>query len=87
MSDKTGGPAFPGERVVYRAGYATKETEPVAGMTLRDYYKAHAPITVSDAITAIESTGEKTYTGIDIMNMLCDMRGFYADEMIKERAK
>jgi hypothetical protein len=37
-----GGQAFPGERTLLRAGYATSEREPVAGMTLRDYFAAKA---------------------------------------------
>jgi len=35
-------PAFPQKRQIYRAGYATKEYEPVEGMTLRDYFAAQA---------------------------------------------
>ena len=35
-------PAFPQKRQIYRAGYATKEYEPVEGMTLRDYFAAKA---------------------------------------------
>lgn len=37
MSKETGGPAFPGKKMVYRAGFETKETEPTCGMTLRQY--------------------------------------------------
>ncbi len=35
--------AFPGERQISRAGYVTQEREPVPGMTLHDYFAAHAP--------------------------------------------
>lgn len=42
MSDKTGGPAYPGERVVYEAGYVTPKRQPMPGMTLRDYFAAKA---------------------------------------------
>lgn len=37
-----GGPAFPGSARVWRAGYVTQDTEPVPGMTLRDYFAAKA---------------------------------------------
>lgn len=37
-----GGPAFPEQRRVIRAGYETKEFEPCSGMTLRDYFAAEA---------------------------------------------
>lgn len=35
-------PAFPQKRQIYRSGFATKEYEPVEGMTLRDYFAAKA---------------------------------------------
>ena len=35
-------PAFPQKRQIYRMGYATKEYEPVEGMTLLDYFAAKA---------------------------------------------
>jgi hypothetical protein len=38
----TGGPAFPSKKRVWIDGYATKEFEPVEGMTLRDYFAAKA---------------------------------------------
>lgn len=37
-----GGPAFPGTKRVYRAGYPTDEFEPANGMTIRDYFAAKA---------------------------------------------
>lgn len=77
MSDKTGGPAFPGERVVYRAGYATKETEPVAGMTLRDYVAAKALGGIladpASSTTSVERVAAASYE--------------YADAMLAERSK
>ena len=37
-----GGPAFPGKKRIYVAGYASKEYESVPGMSLRDYFAAKA---------------------------------------------
>ncbi len=42
MSTNNGGPAFPGEQLVYRAGYQNSERAPVPGMSLRDYFAAKA---------------------------------------------
>ena len=48
----TGGSAFPSKKRIYKAGYATPEFEPVEGMTLRDYFAAHA--TEEDICTAMD---------------------------------
>lgn len=40
---KDGGPAFGGMRRIHRQGYATNDFEPVDGMSLRQWYAAHAP--------------------------------------------
>lgn len=78
MSDKnTGGPAFPSHGTM---GEVTCE-----GMTLREYFAAHAPITMSEAELAIKAIGEVNYTGEQIMKMLCTLRWLYADTMLEAR--
>lgn len=75
MSDaKNGGQAFPSKKRVWRAGYATNDYEPVDGMTLRDYFIAHAPAdpqpwfhpTIDDARPKTRWVGEdgKEYANI-----------------------
>ncbi len=78
MSTDKSGTAFPGERRVMRAGYLTSDTEPVAGMTMRDYFAAKAVVGIV-AITgyatprACKDAAECAYN--------------VADAMLKEREK
>ena len=85
MSKDNGGPAFPVNEVLCHNGDIVTYAEP--GMTMRDYFATHAPFTMSDAIAAIEHTGSARFTGAEVMEMLADMRGAYADAMLAERAK
>lgn len=70
-----GGPAFP-----YHDSYRS-------GMSLRDYFAAHAPITLDDARDAMESMGRTSYTWEELIHTLAQMRFGYADDMLKEREK
>ena len=72
---RDGGPAFA----------AVAENRLQTGMSLRDYFAAHAPITTADAMRQLESQGAKEYNGVQLMKMLAQMRGAYADSMLEER--
>lgn len=81
MITNTGGPAFP----------AHKNWRIDSGMTLRDYFAAHAPITIEDAmlVAGLDCSafgmlplGKR----MDVMVALANMRGTYADAMIAERS-
>lgn len=77
MSEKpTGGAAFPW------CGDLNACPTINLGMSKREYFAAHAPITFSDAVRALESAGAERYTGSDILEMLALMRWDYADKMI-----
>ena len=72
----TGGPAFP---------FAfTDEARVSDGMTLRDYFAANAPITISDAIQLFKNDGVFEFTFGDVAKKLAGMRVSYADAMLKE---
>ena len=62
-------PAFPQKRQIYRMGYATKEYEPVEGMTLRDYFAAQAMqgLLTSDDIDVSYATAVLCYRMADAM--------------------
>lgn len=71
------GPAFPGERIRYSAGYPTNERDPVPGMTLRDYFAAKAMQVVASGSFEVrgdflprkhfESAAEDAYAMADAM--------------------
>ncbi|MCK5612082.1 hypothetical protein KAR91_59980 [Candidatus Pacearchaeota archaeon] len=57
------------------------------GLTKREYFAAHAPITLEDAEKYLFSTGVKeTKFGL-ILSILADLRFDYADAMIAEGKK
>ncbi len=56
-----------------------------SGMDLRDYFAAHAPITVADAEKAVRGVTAVPPTGGELMEMLSGMRYVYADAMLKAR--
>lgn len=76
MSEQTknGGPAFPADQ------------HAVAGMYLRDYFAAHAPTTMQDAIDLLSMLGEKDpmRRGGDLLRTMAQMRYAYADAMLSE---
>lgn len=85
----TGGPAFPS----HEAGISDpREQISGGGLSVRDYFAAHAPITVDDAMLACgcdaASIGmlpraQRTI----ILAALTEMRVDYADAMLAEREK
>lgn len=73
-----GGPAFPTEPV-YGPDYKPDRCN---GMSLRQYYAAHAPITIAEAAIAFQGPdAEASYERI--IGVLAKMRFAYADAMIK----
>lgn len=78
MENKDGGPAFP--HIVDPRG------ERKQGMTLRDYFAAHFPITMSEIAMLLNQTG-KTATAEAMMEAMAAVRFAYSDAMIKAREK
>lgn len=89
MSKETGGPAFPHPELDYFGGdYSLKSKQ--AGMTLRDYYMAHAPISMGDALVhaggwtnCIATLSDKQRA--KVFESMALLRGEYADAMIDAR--
>lgn len=73
---ETGGPAFPTD-TEQQIGSGTWHFE---GMTLREYFAAHCPITWTEA-------QEYNCSNTDEMIFFTSIRYEYADAMISERAK
>jgi hypothetical protein len=58
------------------------------GMTLRDYFAAHAPITYQDAVEWLDCYGGEVvgpWNPGTIMETLVDLRNEYADAMLAAR--
>lgn len=70
-----GGPAFPEQRRVIRAGYETKEFEPCSGMTLRDYFAARAMLAMASSSNSNPNT----------ILPVCENAYRWADAMLKAR--
>jgi hypothetical protein len=92
---KTGGPAFPSKKQVFRAGFSTSEYVPVDGMTLRDYFAAHATEEDIHSYMWKSYKEEYVYTKPDgtkemRVRQACytreESRYIYADRMLKARA-
>ena len=84
MSKDNGGPAFSSSQVTDHNGDIIEYAQ--SGMTLRDYFASTAPIGVSDANDAFyRSNGRNPRMG-EMMEMLAELRGRYADAMLAERA-
>jgi len=88
MKKPDGGPAFPRPASEYtKDGSCADGNHAISaqtGMTLRDYFAAHAPITFQDACDAI---GEDGYSYKEAFTRLARMRMAYADAMLAEREK
>jgi hypothetical protein len=83
-----GGPAFP----VYGLKDANDRVVcfPQSGMSLREYFMAHAPITVADAVRCCGWRGPPDWNDANratVMSVLALMRREYADAMMAERNK
>ena len=75
---KDGGPAFP---TTEEHGFNNGEP----GMTLRDYFAAHAPIDVADANEAFYRTHGRNPRTSEMLDTLVVLRSRYADAMLKAR--
>ncbi len=83
MSKDTGGPAFP------KAGldpWGAAQTVHV-GMSRRDYFAAHAPISVADANDAFYRMNGRNAGIAEMLEMLATLRGMYANAAVAESAK
>lgn len=103
MSD--GGPAFPGKHTQVRRvfsgrqhlgygeqqdQYSEQEVEVLhSGMSLRDYFAAHAPFTYQDAFDRLDLEGECVgpWPVHRVMERLAELRMEYADAMLEARGK
>ena len=85
MNKENGGPAFPSVESVASTLYPGEKEH--IGMTLRDYFAAHAPFTMKDAHWAFETAYIRHPNAFEIMVMLAEMRMQYADAMIEARQK
>ncbi len=75
----TGGPAFP---IVGQWGVSEQ------GMTLRDYFAAHSPITLTDAVEFLDTYGGEVtgpWPPKEVLRTLADLRIEYANAMLKAR--
>lgn len=78
MKKYDGGPAFPGPVNVE----AKQVWAQYPGVSMRDYFAAHAPITVADAMKSFE---EAKLTHAQLFKRIAQMRYAYADAMIAAR--
>jgi hypothetical protein len=84
---ETGGPAFPSGLI----DPSTPEdaVHPIhVGMTLRDHFAAHAPITLDDAVQFLDTYGGEVvgpWPPEKVLQTLADLRVEYADAMLKAR--
>jgi hypothetical protein len=77
-NQNTGGPAFP----------STHPHGQDEGMTLRDYFAAHAPITLTDAVEFLDTYGGEVtgpWPPQKVLRTLADLRVEYADAMLQAR--
>lgn len=76
MISDDGGPAFPtSEEHGFNSG--------APGMTLRDYFAAHAPIGVADANEAFYREHGRNARTSEMLDVLARLRIAYADAMLK----
>lgn len=97
MSANGGGPAFPSGEKYHTTDLAGRTRDHAkapfyAGLSLRDYFAAHAPITLADAVEQCGwSCIEKRYFSDaerdTLFRIMALMRAEYADAMLAERAK
>lgn len=90
---KDGGPAFPFEPQRFMKDEVTGEITPAGsfGMSLRDWFAGHAPITIADAALVggwneTETFSDDLTRGI-MFSTLALMRYEYADAMLNERSR
>jgi hypothetical protein len=84
MSKQNGGAAFPDPGRAQSAKQREQLTE--TGMTLLEYFIAHAPITWTDAQKVVQAQAKDNVTTYgDVINMLVTLRIGYADALLGKR--
>lgn len=83
-TDKTGGPAFP-QQAYFSDGSPKVPEGDARGMTLRDYFAAHAPIDLAWANEIFYRRMGRNPGFMETLEQLAELRGAYADLMVKER--
>jgi hypothetical protein len=97
MTRRDGGPAFPGKQPAIlprscRTGEVHHQLPAIpqhVGMSVRDYFAAHAPIDLIEARNhwhKMHGNGSRQPTYEVLFDTLAMLRGQYADAMIAERA-
>lgn len=89
MSREEGGPAFPNLATSFVDREGDTQYQSTSGMSARDYFIAHAPISVDDAMLACGWTASclgvlSRQERIVVMAALAQMRADYADAVIAE---
>jgi hypothetical protein len=86
MKSINGGPVFPEVRRVRPESGGKARLQRVSGMSLLDYFIAHAPITVSDARkVCLDMAKAGAVTHGEILDMLVNLRIMYGKELINKR--
>lgn len=78
--------AFPSHGLLHRNGQALPYVS-CQGMTLLDFFAAHAPISLRDAQRSLPRDGCIEVTHADLFRRLAQMRYAYADAMLRARSK
>jgi hypothetical protein len=94
MNRRDGGPAFPGMQTglavpIELVDQVKAVKIPHNGMSVRDYFAAHAPIDLADARNQwhkMHGSGSRQPSMQDILALLALLRGEYADAMTAERS-
>lgn len=95
MTDKPedGGPVYPGQRPVFKMDQSgnydceggltpvVSHYASTTGLTIRQFYAAHSPISFQDAMSIVRESQE--LQSADIWDVLARIRFKYADAMIK----
>lgn len=84
MSKTNGGAAFPDPGRAQSAKQREKLTE--TGMTLQDYFVAHAPFTLQDARTLWAVGESKPATYEDLIRLLATMAIMYSEALLSMRS-
>ena len=85
---ETGGPVFPGPDDYGVDGRPMYSQNMHMGITVRDYFAAHSPITLDDAVQFLDTYGGEVvgpWPPEKVLQTLADLRVEYADDMLKAR--
>ena len=86
FSFENGGPAFPHTVEKHCTTTGVNWIEDHGGMTLHDYFMAHAPIQVSDANEAFyRENASNPRSHVEMLDALANLRSKYADAMLASK--